>query len=106
MPLPIRSTLIDRHLTAGPGHRTAVAGPRGDLPHAEPAGLRNRVAAGPRYRALPEERGAQSGGVVHPPLIHHSYSSLFVVSTRPKEDMWSAQRLGIPAWKAWKEVSA
>jgi hypothetical protein len=97
-----------RHLTAGPGPRTAVAGPRGDLPQAEPAGMRNPMAARAALPGAPrgEEQGAQSGGVVRPPLIRHSYSSLFVVPTRPMEDTWPAQRPGTPAWKAWKEVSA
>lgn len=38
------------------------------------------------------------------PIIRTSYSSLFVVSARTKEDTWSAQRIGAPVWKAWKGV--
>jgi hypothetical protein len=99
--------LIDRHLTGGRKHRTAVAGPRGELTHAEPAGLRNRVAAGPRAIGYAPRNGSPAavascvhrGSVIRIPRC--SWSLL-----APREDTWSAQRIKTPVWKAWKGVSA
>src|SRR5918992_1259129 len=49
--------LVDRHVAAGAGARTAVAGPRGTLTYAELLERTERVAGGLRaLRMRPEER--------------------------------------------------
>jgi hypothetical protein len=84
-----------QHRRGRPARRTDLRGAdRTD----EPGGRRAAPSGTPRGT------GIQRCHVVHSPRISHSYSELFVVSTR--EDTWSAQRIRTPMWKAWKEVSA
>lgn len=86
------------------GRRVAVAGPRGDLPRAGPAQLRNRVAAG--LCAIGHPSGTWSPErCCRVSTLDPSVASLAVRGPNsPTEETWSAQRITTPAWKAWKEV--
>jgi hypothetical protein len=97
---------MGRHLAGSHGHRTAVVGPRGELTFAELAGLMNRVAAGLHTIGYAPRNGsprAVASCVHRGSIIRIPRCSWYLLA--PREDTWSAQRIGTPVWKAWKGVS-
>lgn len=109
---PCRPSLSGRHLMAATRLHVPDTAPLWQARattclHAGPARLRNRMAAGvarhrtpPRgTRRLEHLRCARSRDPSFVPLAVRGSNS-------PTEDTWSAQRIGILAWKAWKEVWA
>lgn len=97
---------MGRHLAGNHGHRTAVVGPRGELTFAELAGLMNRVTVGLHTIEYAPRNGSPRAvaSCVRPgSIMSVPRCSWYLLA--PREDTWSAQRIGTPVWKVWKGAS-